>query len=250
MHFLFHSRDRYVSSLTSATMITWWLLMLVTFVIDNVILAVKKDKSVTDILNQTGYGLLRFNQSPKNFFSISVTVIHWTEKLDRWYWPRLIWSDGQILILKLERRISWVWPWIQDASFGSPKDLNMQIAMDAMDQLYGHNAGNLNVLEKWFLFENLLSLNKCYINNHLLYSSWKHCFQQLRRLNVCHLRCNSVMLFVLKSLLGLQVFKIMILNVTMGDLSIRFNFAPSSSQSYVLMRKTCIQLSKFQYTSL
>lgn len=30
--------------------------MLVTFVTDNVILAVKKDKSVTDILNQTGYG--------------------------------------------------------------------------------------------------------------------------------------------------------------------------------------------------
>ena len=35
----------------------------------------------------------------------------------------------------------------QDGTFGS-QDLSMQLAMDAMDQLYGHDGGNLNVLEK------------------------------------------------------------------------------------------------------
>ena len=37
---------------------------------------------------------------------------------------------------------------VQGAAFGSPKDLSIQLAMDAMDQLYGHKGGNLNVLEK------------------------------------------------------------------------------------------------------
>ena len=39
------------------------------------------------------------------------------------------------------------WQFIQDAVFAS-RDLATQLAMNAMDQLYGHNGGNLNVLEK------------------------------------------------------------------------------------------------------
>ena len=56
----------------------------------------------------------------------------------------MIWTQVQ-MIPSLSFQIK---SFVQGAAFGSPKDLSIQLAMDAMDQLYGHKGGNLNVLEK------------------------------------------------------------------------------------------------------
>ena len=77
-----------------------------------------------------------------------------------WYGVKFKWKSFQIK------------SFVQGAAFGSTKDLSMQLAMDAMDQLYGHKGGNLNVLEKWLWFENIKCLNKCYKNKRLLCSTW------------------------------------------------------------------------------